>query len=60
LLVVPAAGPNAQLKAFLPPTAGKKALGKKATAYLCQQGSCQAPTHDAHKLRVGLLRGWNH
>ncbi len=58
LAVVPAAGPDAQLLALAPALAGKTAVGGRATAYVCEFGTCQAPTADAAVMLQQLMAGW--
>ena len=56
--LVPADGPADDLLAIAPALADKKALGGMATAFVCEFGTCQAPTSDIAKVREQLLRGW--
>ena len=58
LAVVPAAGPDAELLALAPALAGKTAVGGQATAYVCEFGTCQAPTSDAGLMLQQLMAGW--
>ncbi len=55
---VPAAGAPQQWLTPFPALAGKKALGGRATAYVCERGACQLPTSDPSVLRqqLGLRR----
>jgi len=55
---VPAEGPAADLAALVPPAAGKGASDGKAMAYVCEHGTCQAPTADAEQLLEQLAVGW--
>jgi hypothetical protein len=59
LLRVGPAGPEEETAARFPPTAGKVARGGVSTAYVCQFGSCQAPTTDAAALMRQLMEGWS-
>jgi len=58
LIRIPSAGPSARSLKLLPATEEKRALAGKATAYVCQHGSCKAPTSDPATLRRQLLEGW--
>ncbi len=55
---VAAGGASAELLELLPPVAGKRAQQGRATAYLCERGSCQKPTADPGELRRQLQAGW--
>ncbi len=55
---VPAAGPTAELRKLAPALADKKASAGQATAYVCEFGTCQAPTKDAEVMMGQILRGW--
>jgi uncharacterized protein len=55
---IPAAGPSADLLVLAPALAGKSAPGNKATAYVCEFGTCQAPTSDPGQMRAQILDGW--
>ncbi len=44
LSAVPAGGPDRDLLALAPALEGKKAVGGRATAYVCEFGTCLAPT----------------
>ena len=43
---LPASGPSEALAAAFPALGGKQARNGDATAYVCEQGSCQKPTGD--------------
>jgi hypothetical protein len=58
LITVAAAGPTAEQLRLLPSTRDKIAVNGVATAYLCEQGSCQLPTSDPAVLRAQLLSSW--
>ncbi len=47
LTTVPAKGPSDKLQKLAPALEGKKAVAGQATAYVCEFGTCQAPTQDA-------------
>ena len=55
---VPAGGPTGEMQKLAPALADKKAIGGKATAYVCEFGTCQAPTGDAAVMMGQVLRGW--
>lgn len=57
---VPAQGPDEQLATLLEPARGKTSAGQSPVAYVCQYGSCRAPTSDPAHLRAQLLEGWRH
>jgi uncharacterized protein YyaL (SSP411 family) len=37
---------------------GKGALGGNATAFVCTDRDCKAPTRDPEELRRQILEGW--
>jgi hypothetical protein len=53
---LPADGAPAAALRAVPSLSGKVALGGKATAYVCHQGACDAPTGDPAQLREQLRR----
>ena len=53
-----AAGASKNMLQRLPPLAGKTAIDNRCTAYVCEFGTCQAPTHSSEDLRKQLMRGW--
>ena len=55
---LPAGGPDSRLAALLPPAEGKVASQGKAVAYVCEYGTCQAPTSDPVELKKQVLVGW--
>jgi len=55
---VPATGADAELLAVAPALAEKKELAGQATAYVCEFGTCLAPTGDADVMMEQVLRGW--
>jgi len=55
---VPAKGASKDLLAVAPALADKKAMDKKSTAYVCEFGTCQAPTTDAAVMMTQVLKGW--
>ena len=55
---VPAEGPDAELLALAPALMGKAAIDGRATAYVCEFGTCQAPTGDPARMREQVLGGW--
>ncbi len=57
LITVPADGPDEQTAALMPTTAGKTSQGRVAAAYVCEQGSCNAPVFEAEALRRLLGEG---
>jgi len=56
--LVPAGGAPADLVALAPVLEGKTAAAGDATAYVCEYGTCQAPTSDSAQVRKQVLRGW--
>jgi uncharacterized protein YyaL (SSP411 family) len=58
LSTVPPKGPTPEIEALLPSSKNKTARSGKATAYVCQAGSCQQPTHDKSVLKNRILQGW--
>ena len=60
LSTIPAAGAAKSQLALAPALAGKTALEGKATAYVCEFGTCQAPTTDSQKMLEQILVGWEH
>jgi len=58
LVRVPAAGPDTETTALLPPTEGKTARSGVPTAYVCQFGTCKRPVTEAAALRDQLMEGW--
>jgi hypothetical protein len=59
-VALPADGPQASLVDLAPAMAGKVAPERAATAWVCQQGVCQAPTDDPGVVRAEIGRGWAH
>ncbi len=57
---VPAGGADATWLAALPPLAAKVALGGHARAFVCEKGTCKAPTMNPSLLHDQLLAGWLH
>ena len=57
---LPATGPDAGLLELIPAAAGKQASGDQAVAYVCEYGSCQAPTTDLAELKRQVTDGWLH
>jgi len=55
---VPAAGPDAALLAVAPALEEKKALNGEATAYVCEFGTCHAPTTDPAVMMAQVRQGW--
>ena len=55
---VPAAGADAELLALAPALAEKKAIDGAGTAYVCEFGTCLAPTGDVDKMLAQVLAGW--
>ena len=60
LSLIPAKGVNALWLELMPTLADRTALNGAATAFVCERGSCNAPTQDASELRRQLLQGWTH
>jgi len=58
LSLVPANGPDAETRKAAPALIGKVAIDGNATAYVCQFGTCKAPTGDAEELLAQVLEGW--
>jgi uncharacterized protein YyaL (SSP411 family) len=58
LTTVPAKGADKQRLKLAPALEGKVAVGGKATAYVCEFGTCQAPTGDAKVMMDQVLAGW--
>ena len=54
LVTAPANGLEGELAELLPPAVGKTALNGKATAYVCEHGSCQAPVETVQGLKEAL------
>jgi len=57
---VPAGGAQGRLLELAPALADKPARDGQATAYVCEYGTCQAPTSETVKLRAQMLVGWAH
>jgi uncharacterized protein YyaL (SSP411 family) len=55
---VPAAGPAEALQELAPALADKKAVAGQAIAYVCEFGTCQAPTSDPQVMMQQVLTGW--
>ncbi len=55
---VPAAGPDGDLAALLPATAGKTVVEGAAAAYVCRFGACLEPARDPATLSAQLRSGW--
>ncbi|HET6585261.1 MAG TPA: hypothetical protein VFG69_17505, partial [Nannocystaceae bacterium] len=53
---IPATGADDALVRACPALAGKKALAGRATAFVCERGSCRAPTSDPAKLRDQIAK----
>jgi len=53
---IPARGADEALEQAFPAFAGKRALTGKPTAFVCERGSCRAPTSDPAKLRDQLTK----
>lgn len=51
---IPAAGITGDDAAAWPALVGKRALAGPATAFVCERGSCSAPTNDPARLRAQL------
>ena len=60
LSTMPPSGPTPELEALLPSAKNKTARSGKATAYVCQSGSCQQPTTDPAVLKNQILQGWRY
>jgi len=58
LVQLPAGGASADLLELMPAAIDKVAVGGLPTAYVCRQGSCQAPTSDPAELKRQMLSGW--
>ncbi len=56
--LIPADGADKDLLALAPALEGKKAVGGKPTAYVCEFGVCQAPTEDPGLMKDQMLQGW--
>ncbi len=50
--------PTDELLALLPTVSDKQAVDNKVTAYLCQLGSCNAPTSNIEELNQQILSDW--
>ena len=59
LSLLPAAGADAELLALAPALASKVAVDGKATAYVCEFGSCQAPTSAPGLMLEQIFDGWH-
>jgi uncharacterized protein len=55
---IPADGAGETLLNLSPVLLGKSADAGGATAYVCQFGTCQAPTSDPARVRKQVARGW--
>lgn len=55
-LRIPATGAPDRWLAQMPALAGKRAQDGRATAFVCERGACQLPTHDPAALRRQLAR----
>jgi hypothetical protein len=53
---VPSDGPDDELLTLSPALEGKTAAGGKPTAYVCEFGTCQAPTGDPEQVRKQLAK----
>jgi uncharacterized protein len=53
---IPAGGAPASDHAAWPALVGKKSLGGKSTAFVCERGSCKLPTSDPAVLRKQITR----
>ena len=51
IAVVPGTGPDRESLRLLPMLEGKKAIGGRAAAYVCENYSCQAPVTTLEELR---------
>ena len=60
LIRVPAEGASPATLALLPAARGKRALGGRPTAFVCQLGSCKQPVYTPNALQSQLLGGWKH
>jgi uncharacterized protein YyaL (SSP411 family) len=60
LSTVSPGGPTPETEALLPSSKNKTARSGKATAYVCQSGSCKQPTHDPSVLKDQILQGWKY
>ncbi|MDX2473631.1 MAG: thioredoxin domain-containing protein [Candidatus Krumholzibacteria bacterium] len=58
LSTVPADGADEELLALAPALAEKKAIAGAGTAYVCEFGTCLAPTGDVEKMMGQVLVGW--
>jgi uncharacterized protein YyaL (SSP411 family) len=61
LIGIPAEGVDPALANRYPVLQGKQAAADgSALAYVCQQGSCQAPTGEVNELLRQVTAGWTH
>jgi len=60
LSAVPYGGADESLLELAPALAGKTAMEGKATAYVCEFGTCQAPTTDGARMMEQVMVGWEH
>ena len=58
VVTVAAAGADAAMQSQLPIVVARTAINGKATAYVCQRGSCKQPTQDAAELLAQITEGW--
>ena len=55
---LPAGKIDPQLARLAPALEGKVAIDGRPTAYVCEFGTCQAPTQDAAEMMRQVLKGW--
>jgi len=56
--LVPAGGAGLSLVALAPALEGKSAFGGTPTAFVCEFGTCQAPTGDPAVMKKQMMVGW--
>ncbi|MDP8206078.1 MAG: thioredoxin domain-containing protein [Candidatus Electryonea clarkiae] len=58
LTLIPPDGPDKKMQTIIPSTVEKTMLNGETTVYVCEFGSCKAPTNDPEEFKQQLLEGW--